>query len=205
MLQIVKYIILVFILSNGVNLNSQSNISLKYLGLTIHPLGDDMAEFQPYKLDPEAKFVLNFGGVLSLEQFIYNDWLSVKYIQALFADCSAGMASVTHLGVRVRFMNKPKHKLSFGVGPAFMIREDWGRFDGYKSSGTLNRVYSDKFGWLQYKLFWFGIEVEYDFSISERWDLNMSITPGVPAVITYGIGLKYWFNKDFKEKIILPR
>lgn len=199
-----QIIILILILS-GLQAHSQSNISVKYIGLTIHPFGDEMAEYQPYKLDPEAKFVLNFGAVVSGEKFIYNDWLSIKGIQAVFADCSAGLASVTHLGIRARFLNQPKHKLSFGIGPAFMIREDWGRFEGYDSSGTLNRAYSKHLGWVQYKFFWFGAEIEYDISLNEKWDLNMSITPGIPAVITYGIGLKYWFNKDFKEKVLLPR
>jgi hypothetical protein len=182
-----------------------SNVSLKFLGFTIHPFGDRTANLQPYKLDKNARFVMNFGGVLGYERFIFEDVVSIKGLQAVFADCSAGLASVTHAAVRGTFLNRNGHRLSLGFGPALIIRQDWARLPDYQSSGFMNTGYLEPFGPIQWKIFWYGIEMEYDWKMSEHLDFSASLTPGVPMAITMGFGLKYWFERDYREKIYLPK
>lgn len=182
-----------------------SNVSLKFLGFTIHPQGDPTAYLQPYKFDKKARFVMNFGGVLAYERFIWQDIISVKGLQALFADCSAGLASATHVAIRGTFLRRPRHRLSMGFGPALIVREDWGRHPDYQSSGFMNEGYIKPIGKVQWKIFWYGIEFEYDWKISERLDISASLTPGVPMAVTIGGGIRYWFNRDFEEKLYLPK
>jgi hypothetical protein len=182
-----------------------SNISLKYLGLTIHPFGDRTAHLQPYKLDPRARFVLNFGGAMGYERFIFQDVLSVKVLEAVFADCSAGLASVSHVALRGNFLHRKRHRLSIGLGPALMIRQDWGRLPGYQSSGLMNTGYIKPLGPVQWKVFWVGIEMEYDVSITDRLAFSASLTPGIPMAVTMGCGLKYWFETAYRQKIYLPK
>jgi hypothetical protein len=182
-----------------------SNVSLKFMGLTIHPTGDRTAYLQPYKLDPNAYFVMNFGGGLGYERFIWMDVLSVKALQVIFADCSAGLASVTHVALRGTFLNKGRHRLSIGFGPAFMMRQSWNRLPNYESSGYFNESYIRPLGPVQWKLFWYGVEMEYDVRINDRLDFSTSLAPGLPMAITLGFGLKYWFERDYKEKIALPK
>lgn len=180
-------------------------MSLKFMGLTIHPTGDRTAYLQPYKLDRNAYFVMNFGGVLGYERFLWQDVISVKALQALFADCSAGLASVTHVAVRGTFLDRGRHRLSIGFGPAFMVRQDWGRLPGYEPSGYFNQSTWGLLGPVQWKFFWYGVEMEYDVQLSDRLDFSASFVPGLPMAITLGLGLKYWFERDYKEKISLPK
>jgi hypothetical protein len=84
----------------------QSSFSAKFVGLTIHPFGDESAALQPYKLDDRAVFVMNFGGVVSYEKYIWRDLVSYKVLQAVFADCSAGLASITNLAIQGVFLKK---------------------------------------------------------------------------------------------------
>lgn len=182
-----------------------SNLSLKFLGFTIHPLGDRTAHLQPYKLDPHARFVMNFGGVIGYERYLCQDVLSVKVLQAIFADCSAGLASATHVALRGTFLNRGGHRLSFGFGPALIIRQDWGRLPGYQSSGFMETGYLRPLGPIQWKVFWYGIEIEYDVRLSRHLDFSASLTPGVPMAVTMGCGLKYWFTREYKDHIRLPR
>jgi hypothetical protein len=184
---------------------AQNNISLKYFGLTIHPFGDRTAYMQPYKLDKNARFVLNFGGFASYEHFVWEDILSVKGLQGVFTDCSGGMAGVTHIGVRTN-VDRGRHRVSFGLGPTFFYREDWNRIEGYQDSGFLKHGNSRLFGPVQYRFFWYGMELEYDYRLGDRTDLSVGCTPGFPFVFTWSVGVKYWLNKDFRKtvKLVTP-
>jgi hypothetical protein len=188
------------------NAAAQSNVSLKYFGLTMHPFGDQTAYLQPYKLDDNARFVLNFGGFGSYEKYVWEEIISVKAMQGVFTDCSAGLAGITHLGLRVSG-EKGRHRLGIGIGPTLFYREDWNRFDGYKDSGFLRRTDHKWLGPIQYKFFWYGLEMEYDYRLGKRTDLSVGFTPGFPFVFTWSVGAKYWINKDFKKTgtLVSPR
>lgn len=187
--------------------DAQSTVTLKYFGMTIHPFGDRTAELQPHKLDKEAHFVLNFGGYAGYERFVYKDFVSLKVIQGAFTDCSAGWASVTHLGVRFLLMEKPKHRVYFGIGPTILVRNSWERFgDKYPPSKYFERAHSKLLGDLQWKFIPYGCEFEYDYRFNERNHLSISFTPGVPLACTFAVGWKYWLTlKEFDYlKLYVP-
>lgn len=184
---------------------SQNNLSMEFVGLTIHPAGDPTAHLQPNKLDEDARFVINYGGVLSYEHFIIGDVFAVKGLQAVLADCSAGWASITQIAIKGMVIRQPRHRLGLSIGPAFMMRESWNRFEDYESSGYLNEANSPLFGPVQYKFFPFAAEIEYDVKVGRKTDLTFSIVPGIPMAFTFGFGLKYWINKEFDHKLYLPK
>jgi hypothetical protein len=184
---------------------SQSSLSAEFVGLTVHPAGDAMAQFQPNKLDKNARFVMNYGVGVTFEKFLMSDVLAIRALQVVAADCSAGWASVTQLALKGIVINKTKHRLGLAIGPAFLFRESWNRFEGYSSSGFMKEGHSDLFGEVQYKFFPLVAEVEYDYSFSDRFDLTVSMTPALPMAMTFAAGFKYWFNKDFEKKVYLPR
>lgn len=184
---------------------SQSCFTVKYFGLTIHPFGDNQARFQPYKLDDEAHLILNFGGFAGYEKYLWEDIVSAKVIQGIFSDCSAGLATITHIGLRGFLFENKKHKLAFGIGPTFIIRNDWNRFDGYEDSDFFNRTTIKGIGNVQYKLFYYGFELEYDYRLSDKVDFSLSFTPGVPLVMALSFGVKYWFSKEFNKKLKLVK
>jgi hypothetical protein len=199
-----KRTFLLALLLSATTIFAQSNVSLRFMGLTVHPGGDPTAELQPYKLDKDAWLVLNFGGVFSYEKFIWQDFMSFNGVQAFFADCSAGFASVSHVGIRGYFLKTKRHRMGFQLGSAFMVREDWSRLEGYESSGRLKSYDSKLFGPVQYRFFPIAMMLEYDCKLNKHWDLTAGITPG-PFAFTSAVGVKYWFNRDFKEKLYLPR
>lgn len=203
-----KFIVasILFITSNLCS--AQSAFTVKYFGLTIHPFGDPTAELQPYKLDDNAKFVMNFGGFAGYEKFFYRDLVSVKAIQGVFSDCSGGLASVTHIGPRLNLLKVKKHKIYFGIGPTLILRDSWTRFgEKYTSSGYFNVAKTARFGELQWKFIPYGLELEYDFAITERNQFSLSFTPGVPLAMIFSFGWKHWIKiKEFDPyKVYIPR
>lgn len=187
---------------------AQSTFTLKYFGLTVHPFGDRTAELQPYKLDKEAHFVLNFGGYAGYERFVYKDLVSAKVIQGVFTDCSGGWASVTHIGVRALLFENDKHRLYFGIGPTLLVRHSWTRFgDNYQPSGYFNRADDTFLGDVQWKFIPYGCEFEYDYRWTERDHLSIGFTPGVPLACTFSIGWKHWITvKEFDyTKLYVPK
>jgi hypothetical protein len=172
---------------------AQSNVTLKYFGLTIHPFGDTYAYLQPYKLDKNAHLVANFGLFGGYERFVVQDFISVKLTQGYFTDCSAGDA---HIGLKALILQRKHHQFSFSLGPMYFYRESWTRFPEYSSSGVFHL---SKDGKTQSKFFWYGAEVEYDAHINNQWDISTSFTPGLPFVMSLAVGVKYWPNKNFKK------
>jgi hypothetical protein len=198
---------LLFIVFSPFMIMGQSTITVKYFGCTIHPFGDKSAALMPYKFDNKGRFVANFGGFIGYEKYIYEDFISAKIIQGIFTDCSGGLAGVTHIGLRGVLIDKKKHRLSFGIGPAFLYRNSWSRFgEDYTSSGFFNEYHSRHVGDVQWKFFYVGFEFEYDYLLNQKNDLSVSFTPGVPMACIFSVGVKHWFSKDFKRtlKFVIP-
>jgi hypothetical protein len=151
---------------------------------------------------------LNFGGFVGYEKFVYRDLVSVKVIQGVFTDCSAGLASVTHLGPRLNLLKTKKHKVYVGVGPTLIVRNSWTRFgEDYSGSGYFNVAETQRFGDVQWKFIPYGLEFEYDYAITERDQFSMSFTPGVPLAMIFSFGWKHWITtKEYdKYKVYVPR
>ncbi len=178
----------------------QSNIAVKYFGLTVHPFGDKFARHQPYKLDDKAFFVANYGAFIEYERFIKEDAFSIKIGQGIFADCSAGMAGATFVGLKGLLKPIGRHRFGLAVGGLFILRRSWTRFPDYKKSTIFKEVKTESLGNVQYAFYPYGIDIEYDYLLSPKWDFSVSFTPGFPFVMTFAVGAKYWFNKDFKKK-----
>jgi hypothetical protein len=186
---------------------AQETLTLKYFGLAIHPFGDKTAHLQPNKLDEKARFVLNFGLFVGYEKFLYEDLFSVKAIQSITSDCSNGLASISHLGLRLLLMKTKKHRVYFGIGPTLIMRDSWTRFgDDYESSGFFNEYTSQRLGEIQWKFIPYAFEFEYDYVFSDKNQLSVSFTPAVPAM-TLAVGWKHWFNlKTFdRYKLYSPK
>lgn len=191
-----------------VTLTAQSALTVKYFGMTIHPFGDKTAHLQPKKLDPNAVFVLNKGLFVGYERFVYQDLISIKVIQGVMTDCSDGLAEVSHLGVRATLLQTDKHRLCMGIGPTLIVRESWTRFgNAYTSSGFFNEANSERFGALQWRFVPYGFEFEYDYCISKKNNLSVSLTPGIPLANIVSIGWKHWINfKEFDDvKLYVPK
>ncbi|MFT6502304.1 MAG: hypothetical protein ACJASQ_002430 [Crocinitomicaceae bacterium] len=203
-----KFKILFALLVVYSSLSAQETMTLKYFGLTIHPLGDPTAHLQPNKLDPKARFVANVGVFAGYEKFLFKDLFSVKIIQGAVSDCSNGFASVTHLGPRITLMRTKKHRVYFGIGPTLIVRNSWTRFgEEYEASGYFNETYSDRFGALQWKFVPYGLEFEYDYAFNDLNQLSVSFTPGVPLAMILSVGWKHWFHfKDYSgHKVYVPK
>lgn len=193
-------IFILFILLFSANVKGQSNITVQYFGMTVHPFGDYTAEIQPYKLDKNARFVMNFGGFVSYEKFVWYDIVSLRVKQGIFSDCSAGFMGASHIGVNLRLLGNKKHRLSFAIGPAFIYRNSWNRFEIYENRGYWNEgeVFSQP---TQYKTVLYACEFEYNFTLSEKIDLSVNFVPGFPNALALSVGAKFWLNKDLKPRI----
>lgn len=187
---------------------AQQTLTLKYFGLTVHPAGDYTADLQPFKLDDRAVVVMNFGGFIGYERFVHQDLVSVKYILGAFSDCSGGLATVNHIGIRGALYKTEKHKIYLGIGPTLMVRDSWKRFgEVYTSSGYFNDYDSKNFGELQWKLIPYGLEFEYDYAFNPKNHLSVSCTPGIPLAAILSVGWKHWFQvPEYKQyKIYKPK
>ncbi|MEO7174546.1 MAG: hypothetical protein ABI002_02070 [Saprospiraceae bacterium] len=144
----------------------------------------------PKKVDKDAHLVLNWGFIGSYQRYIYKRRLSVKFAQGAYSDCATLFAGHTHLGLRLNFLNSKKHFLEFGFGPTFVYRQSWFRLPGYEQETNLLKNTKN---W-QWNFIWFAGEIEYDYKISDRIDLNINCIPGIPKFFAFAFGARYWLS-----------
>jgi len=185
--------LLVFIISGpgSLTVSAQDNFGINWIFMTWHPQGNVNAHFQPKRLDPEARFVLNWGGVAAYERFIFRQRLSLKIAQGAYSDCAELFAGHTHIAFRLQLLNGGRHALRLGFGPTWVYRKSWYRFPGYVQE---NRYLETRGDW-QRAFVWYGGEIEYDFRINKHLDIDLHIIPGVPDFYTFGVGARYWFSR----------
>jgi hypothetical protein len=164
------------------------NIGLKFFGLSIHPHGDENAKLMPLRLDPKGVLVINLGGMLSYEKFIYKDVLSVKAVQGLYSDCAARLGGFSHLGLRAKIFTAGKHSLYGGIGPTLVYRRNWHELPGYQDPAYFEGKPSATW---QYKFLWYGGEFEYAYQLTERFSFASTFIPGYPKLISLSFGVKY--------------
>jgi hypothetical protein len=161
-------------------------LSLEYLGLTYHPNGGTTPEVYPLKFDKKAYLVLSVGATGNLD-YSFNRFFFFRLTSALYADCAFVLAGAVHLGPRLQVI-WGKNNINLGIGPIFNFRQDWHRLEEYVNDDFYgDRVYR---GW-QYRLFPAAIELEYLRRINNTTELQWSVLPGVPSVVTLMVGARF--------------
>jgi hypothetical protein len=195
-------IMLIFVLFAGVfphsasssaGSNSPWSLSLQYLGLTYHPYGGTTPEVYPLKFDKKAYLVLDVGAVANLD-YRFNKLFFFRFTSALYGDCAMVWAGAFHAGPRMQF-TWARNSFNFGLGPIFNFRQDWHRFKEYINDDFYgDRVYK---GW-QYRLFPMAIEFEYLRRINSSTELQWSVLPGVPSVVTFMFGARFQIHRKYE-------
>jgi len=168
---------------------AQSNIGVKFFGLSIHPKGEqDNAFLMPRKLDENGYLVMNLGGMLTYEKFIWKDHLSVKVVSAVYADCADRLGGFGHIGLRGKIFKWKKHSIYGGIGPTVVLRRSWKELQGYVD---LYRFRDGPVAHWQYLFLWYGGEFEYKCSFTENWDFAATFVPGYPDLMSLSFGVHY--------------
>ena len=164
-------------------------LSVQWFGITYHPGGGSvfMRDNYPLKLDKEAYFVLNLGAAVSYDRDLSKRFFIRAQVGA-FMDCAWQKSAYIHAALHFTGLKWGKHSINAGLGPMFLVREDWGKFERYRRGDDFfgDRV---KNGW-QYRFFPVGGEVEYLYQVNNKVQFQYSVIPGYPAVITSKIGVR---------------
>jgi hypothetical protein len=166
--------------------NSPWNISIQYLGLTYHPDGGETPEVYPLKFDRQAYLVLDIGAIGKLD-YRLGKYFFARFTSGLYLDCALLMAGCVHTGPRIQY-SLGNNSINIGIGPIFSFRQDWHRFEQFEDDDFYgDRVYK---GW-QYRLYPTALEIEYLRKINDSMELQWSLIPGAPLVITFLVGVRF--------------
>jgi hypothetical protein len=170
------------------NLLFDNAITLKFFGLSMHLKESPYPEIFPNRIDKKGYFVFNYGGIVGYERNVFRHKFSLRIEQGLYADCAGSLAGFTHVGWRSVIFNRNRHSLNGGIGPTLVYRRDWNGIKGYEDNGYFNR----KGDW-QYKYYWYGAELEYNYQLKESLDLSINLVPGFPELVSIGVGVRKHF------------
>jgi hypothetical protein len=161
-------------------------LSFQYLGLTWHPGGGGNAELYPLKFERKGYLVPEVGAAANLDRDLGGSFF-FRVTAALYKDCAFVSAGCVHAGPRFQY-SRGRNTWNAGIGPIFSFRQDWHRFKEYK----LDDFYGNRaaHGW-QYRFFPTAIELEYLRRVNESTELQWSVIPGAPLVVTFMFGIRY--------------
>lgn len=192
----VKIILIVFFSCLVALLSAQEHhLELKYVGVGWHPSDEGMnASKMPLKIDNDGKFMLNIGLTGSWERYFKEDGkLSLEIMGAYYYDCAMAPDAVLHIGFRGTIFTKGKHSLNGGIGPTILLRRNWHAvIPDYENSGYFH---GDEDDYFQYKFYWYGGEIEYNYAFNEKSSLSVSFIPGFPKYVALFIGYELKLGK----------
>ncbi len=180
--------------------SQKHHLEIKYVGLGWHPSDEGMnADKMPLKLDEDGTFMLNIGLVGSLERYFKEDGkLSLELMGSYSLDCAMVSDLFFHFGFRGTIFTIGKHSLNGGIGPTILVRRNWhAKIDDYQNLGYFNGDEDDYFQW---KFFWYGGDIEYNYAFNERNFLSVSIIPGFPKYVVLFIGYERRIGKSLKTE-----
>lgn len=166
--------------------NKRHSASLQFIGLAFHPKGGTYPQHYHRKLDPKAYFVIELGGAAQYRYRLSKRW-STGAGFAYYSDCAAMPAGIIQLGFRWHIIAKPKHNLSLAFGPTLLFRRDWHELEGYITDAFFAE---SVYGRWQYR-FYLVPELEYGFSVNDKWDVFYSLIPGGQHVSTSSVGARF--------------
>lgn len=175
------------VLAQG-NAALKNAVTVKFFGLSGHLKQAKNPSLFPNRLDDKGIFVLNLGGIVGYERFVWRDRISIRLEQGLYADCAAELAGFTHLGWRGVILKKGRHSVNGGFGPTLVYRQDWNKMQDYEDDGYFKRS-----GNWQYKFYWYGGEFEYNYMLKHGTELSINMVPGLPELISVGVGVRKHF------------
>ncbi|RDV15535.1 hypothetical protein DXT99_08580 [Pontibacter diazotrophicus] len=162
--------------------------TVKLFGLSVHLKESPYPEMFPNRLDNKGYITFNYGAIVGYDRFVVRDVISVRVEQGLYADCAAVLAGFTHIGWRGLIFRKNRHSLNGGVGPTLVYRRDWNNIEDYVDDGYFER----KGDW-QYKFYWYAGELEYNYKLKKNTDLSVNLVPGIPELVSFGVGIRKRF------------
>ena len=163
-------------------------VTAKLFGVSVHLRESPYPEMFPNRLDDKGYITFNYGAIVGYDRFVVRDVISVRVEQGLYADCAAKLAGFTHIGWRGLIFRRGRHSLNGGIGPTLVYRRDWNENDAYVDDG-----YFKRHGEWQYKFYWYAGELEYNYRLKGRTDLSVNLVPGIPELVSFGIGLRKRF------------
>lgn len=171
-------------------------VGAEVLLLTAHVASEtiDLGRQYQRRLSSDGRFVITPGLEVYFDRDLGDAPLGLDVLRlslAGYLDSVDHLAGYAAILPRWEFTLKKKLRLSFGVGPTLIFREDWNSVPGYRDDGFYNT--SDRFlpGY-QYKLI-IGGDLDVQYQLTPRLQGVWSIVPGIPYVITQSLGLRWGF------------
>lgn len=142
----------------------------------------------PLNPDGRGYLTLNLGGVPGHEIRIADSRLSVKVLQALYYDCAGQTGGFSHIGFRAIIRSNKNHEFTGGFGPILIFRRNWHRLPAYLPSGFFKGKAEDPW---QYKMLWYGGELEYHYTVTEKPAFSVRFVPGFPEIMSLAAGIRF--------------
>ncbi len=188
-----KLIFAILFLLSFIQIIAQNNISLKLTNLS-YQLTETQPDLIKLKISENGQLALEPGLLFSYEGYA-SSTTALKLVQSIILDKAMHISGMTQLMIKFRLVKSFKHSFYFGFGPAYHYRKSWADMEGYVDEP----IYNESTDW-QHRLNWLSGEIEYNYYLTKRSDLSISINHTQAESIGIAFGYKYWLNKNPGKK-----
>lgn len=190
----ITIIIILLLLIINTKLTSQTALSLKFAPVSFHPFKENNKKFFENKIDANALFVIEPCVILSSETFIYSDELNVRFMLGGMSDAVSHAALFFQAGLKYRLFQTYRSGFSIGAGVVF-----YGRESRLEDNGFYPEKFWGRNGTWEYSIGGLG-EIEYNFMLSEKHDLLLSLMYGTEIkIFTIAVGYRFWLSTVIKN------
>lgn len=162
---------------------AENMISIKFMGLSIHPGGANSSDIMPLKLDKKGILVPNIGIIISYDHEI-EEGVSLRFSQGIYYDCALQPAGFSQINLRGDIYKKDDIRINGGAGPTVIYRKSWEDLEGYNPTD----FYKSR-GNMEYVYLWYGGDFELGKIIDENREFRLSFVPGYPALMHLSAGV----------------
>ncbi len=171
--------------------NAQVDLSCRLLTVSASPFEGTNKNLELAYIGASNVFAIEPGAVLGAELFT-DERTSFQFALAGYNDKAGKPAGFASLFLKYKIAKKYKHSLTIGIGPSLFMRQSWATIKGY----TDDELYIENAG-NQYKLAWLSGEISYNYYLSKKADVYISLLRTAPK--SFGIAAGAVFQLGGKK------
>jgi hypothetical protein len=151
-----------------------------------------------YNLDQDTEtsaMIIEPGAIVSYEFFLRDLSFSARFTQAIRVDNDKRLAAYTTAKFHKSLYQRWKSDLNIGGGVGIAYR--WLGSDSKENSESKNYTASGNFE--SGNVFLTG-SIEFNYSLTRKTDLSISIDRAYPTKVAINLGFRYWISKKIKKR-----
>ncbi len=177
-------ILILFFFSFGIS-SAQSSFSARLISVTAHPFAKENLSWHQNKIDKLGYLTFEPGLILSYDKYLIKKF-SLRISTSAMKDRFNGVSGYSQIILKLKALKQFKHYLFLGLGPSVFYETNKFNNPNYTNEENFNLSNNTI-----YKFFWLSGMIEYNYYVSKKMDLALTLNHIHPHSIALTVGIRF--------------